>query len=96
MAYYVYILYSRKLDRFYTGNTELDPEDRLRQHKEQFNAGSFTTKGIPWELFLTMECSSRLQARRVESHIKRMKSRTYIRNLSEYQEMKLELLNKYS
>ncbi len=43
----VYILYSAKLDRYYTGATD-NLEDRLRRH----NGGrSLATKaGVPWEL----------------------------------------------
>ena len=53
---------------------------------------SYTSKGIPWVLFLVLECTSREQARKVELHIKRMKSKQYIRNLKKYSEMrKVEL-----
>ncbi len=91
----VYILYSNKLDRFYTGNTELGIEERLEQHNSAYNKDSYTIKGIPWELYLTIECSSRYQARKVELHIKKMKSKKYIQNLKKYSEMKLKLLEKY-
>jgi len=95
MTYYVYILFSKKLNRYYTGSTNLPPEDRLKQHNEGFNDNGFTTKGIPWVLFLSLECKSREQARNVEFHIKRMKSRKYIENLKLYQELCQKLLNRY-
>ncbi|MCO6475136.1 MAG: GIY-YIG nuclease family protein, partial [Phaeodactylibacter sp.] len=78
MAHHVYILFSRKLGRYYIGNTELPPNERLKQHNQAYNAGSFTIKGIPWELFLVLSCTSREQARKVELHIKKMKSKKYI------------------
>jgi putative endonuclease len=71
----VYILYSQKLDRYYIGNTDLAVEERLKQHNNQFNSGSFTTRGIPWVIFLTLPCHTRLQAIKVELHIKKMKSK---------------------
>lgn len=45
--YYVYILYSKKLDKFYIGYTE-DLKERVRRH----NAGLsiFTNTGRPWIL----------------------------------------------
>ena len=87
MKFYVYILYSQKLDRFYTGNTELEPLKRLEQHNNSFNEKSFTTRGIPWELFFIIECISRNQARNIELHIKKMKSKRYIKNLTNYPEL---------
>ncbi len=93
--HHVYILYSKTLDRFYIGNTDLLPEKRLEQHNSSFNSGSFTTKGIPWILFLEIPCQSRLQARQVELHIKKMKSRKYINNLKQYSEMRIKLLKRF-
>lgn len=93
--HHVYILYSKKLDKFYIGNTDLLPLERLNQHNTSFNKGSFTTRGIPWILFLELSCSSRLQARKVELHIKKMKSRKYINNLKQYSEMQEKLLQRY-
>jgi putative endonuclease len=45
--YYVYILYSKKLDKMYTGSTK-DLRKRLSQH----NAGEsgWTKRGVPWKL----------------------------------------------
>lgn len=96
MPHHVYVIYSAKLDRFYIGNTDLSPDERLVQHNEAHNHMSYTSKGIPWVLFLVLECTSREQARKVELHIKRMKSKQYIRNLKKYSEMQEKLLAKYS
>ena len=48
--YVVYILYSKKLNRFYTGTTD-DFERRLAEHNSNKYDDGFTSRGIPWELF---------------------------------------------
>ena len=45
--YYTYIIYSRKLKKFYIGSTE-DLKDRIIQHNKK-NV-PFTSRGIPWML----------------------------------------------
>ena len=95
MAHHVYILFSKRLDRYYIGNTDLPPDKRLKQHNQACNPGSYTTKGIPWSLYLVLKCISREQARKVELHIKKMKSKKYIQNLRQYPEMRQRLLNRF-
>jgi len=46
----VYIIYSAKLKRFYTGTTD-DFIKRLREHNNGFYPDTFSKKGIPWESF---------------------------------------------
>jgi len=78
MYYYVYILYSKKLDRYYTGHT-WNPEKRLKRH----NAGkSRSTKaGIPWEIKYIEEFPTRRDAIKRENEIKRWKNRKMIEEL---------------
>ena len=95
MKYYVYIIFSGKLNRFYIGSTNLQPEERLNQHNTGYNNNSFSLKGIPWVAFLHLECNSREQARKVEMHIKKMKSKKYINNLKQYPEMQEKLLKRF-
>jgi putative endonuclease len=96
MAWQLYILFSRKLNRFYTGCT-INLEERLQKHNDGFySKSSFTTKVQDWELFLHFECKNEKQAKAVEQHIKKMKSKTYIQNLKTYPEMVDKLLSKYS
>ena len=45
--YYVYIIYSHKLNKYYKGQTN-DPEDRLRRHNS--GAEAYTKAGTPWIL----------------------------------------------
>ena len=92
----VYILFSERANLYYVGNTDLDPQVRLAQHNEGVHPRAATKRGIPWKIVLVMECDSRLQARRIETHIKRMKSRTYIENLLRYPEMRDKLRRRYA
>ncbi|WP_205589285.1 GIY-YIG nuclease family protein [Mesonia aquimarina] len=78
--FYVYILYSNSLDKFYVGETE-NLEERLSQHSSGFFKNSFTAKANDWILFLKIKANSRIQSRQIERHIKQMKSSVYIRNL---------------
>ncbi|WP_353963221.1 GIY-YIG nuclease family protein, partial [Aequorivita sediminis] len=47
MEFFVYILYSHTLDRYYVGSTE-DISHRLREHL--WNHKGFTSKAKDWEL----------------------------------------------
>ena len=91
----VYILYSKFLDRYYAGET-MDLEERIKQHNSKFYDSAYTEKGTDWVLFHSIECKDRLQARKIEAHIKKMKSKTYIQNLKRFSEMNEKLITKYS
>ena len=90
----VYILHSIKLNRFYIGYTS-DFDIRLEFHR---NAPShkFTANADDWDLFLQIECDSKLQGLLIEKHIKSMKSKIYIENLLKYPEIILKLKDQYS
>ncbi len=91
----VYILYSPSLDSFYTGFTLTSVNERLNKHNEKYYNKKYTAKASDWEIYLSIECASEKQARGIEAHIKRMKSKTYILNLKRYPNMIIEILNKY-
>jgi putative endonuclease len=80
----VYILYSKKLEKYYIGQTN-DLNKRIEQHNSLDNSSS-TKKGQPWTLFINIDCESRLQAIRIERYIKKMKSRIYIETLKKFPE----------
>jgi putative endonuclease len=84
--HFCYILYSSKLNRYYTGETP-DVAARLLYHNSpELNTNS-TKAGIPWEIKLIIPCEDRSQALKVERHIKRMKSKRFIESLIEYPEL---------
>jgi len=75
MPYFVYILYSKTLDRFYTGQTE-NLQDRIFRHK---NSGSKSTKSADdWELKYSEQFDTRAIAIKRETEIKNKKRRSYI------------------
>ena len=89
----VYILYSTKIDRYYVGSC-LDLSERLNQHNSKFFSSAFTQKTDDWILFLSIDELLYLQARHIEVHIKKMKSRKYIQHLKEFPELIGQLKNK--
>ena len=90
----VYILYSKSVRNYYVGET-VDLEERIEQHRTGHYANSFTKRAKDWLLFYVIECDSRVQARKIEAHIKRMKSKKYIQNLKMYSELAESLKLKY-
>ena len=74
-----YILYSLKLDKYYTGSC-VDIKSRFRDH----NAGNstFTSIGVPWELKYYEFYPTLQEARKREREVKRKKSRKFIESLT--------------
>ncbi|MCY1633173.1 GIY-YIG nuclease family protein [Marinifilum sp. D737] len=78
MSYFVYILKSKKTERYYIGYTS-DIVCRLEKH----NAGATTStrSGRPWELLYYEEFQEKKLAILREREIKKKKSRVYIEAL---------------
>ncbi|MDN3671100.1 GIY-YIG nuclease family protein [Echinicola jeungdonensis] len=96
MISFVYILFSEKMNRFYTGITTLSIKERLENHiKKKYSRLNFTHKAEDWKLVWELECISYSQARKIEIHIKKMKSKVYIQNLLKYPEMKRKLQSQF-
>ena len=74
----VYIIYSHKIDRYYTGYTD-DLEWRIERHNCGW--GKYTKRGIPWELKYDEKYQTKSEAIKREREIKRKKSRKYIEEL---------------
>jgi putative endonuclease len=89
---FVYILYSPDLNIYYVGSC-LKLKERLNDHKEKTFVDAYTCRADDWELFLSFEHK---HARKIEMHIKRMKSKIYIQNLNRYPEMIDKLLKKFN
>ena len=90
----VYVLYSKKIDAFYIGSCH-DLDERLLEHTQKNYKSSFTTRADDWELFLKIEDLNFQQARNIEAHIKRMKSRKYLHNLILHSEIIDKLIQHY-
>ena len=94
LKHFVYIIYSKSADKFYVGETP-EVETRLLFHNDTEKNTNSTKTGIPWELFWRLEVTDRGIARKIESHIKKMKSRKYYKDLLEHPEIAQKLIMKY-
>jgi putative endonuclease len=90
----VYILHSKKLNRFYIRSCK-DLSYRIDQHLNKEFEGSFTTAAEDWVLYFSIDKLAYQQARLIEVHLKKMKSKTYIQNLTKYPEIVERLKIKY-
>ena len=73
----VYILYSQSIDGYYIGSCK-DIEIRLQDHNTGLHTNNFTSRAKDWEIYFLVDDLKYAQARKIEKHIKRMKSKTYI------------------
>ena len=96
MPAFVYILFSSSLDRFYIGSTRSSPEERLLKHNQKYYGNhKFTSIADDWILYHQIHCSGFSQARKIEDHLKKMKSKIFIKNLKKFPEISLRLLEKF-
>ncbi len=77
-SYSVYILYSKKIDRYYIGHTD-NLEIRLLRHNSGFVR--WTSHGTPWILVYSESHETRSSAVLKERKIKSRKNRAYIEEL---------------
>jgi putative endonuclease len=78
MKWYVYILYSTKIDMYYVGSTD-DRQWRLERHN--LGWGRYTKQDIPWEMVYYEVYDTKSEALKREREIKKKKSRLYIERL---------------
>ena len=71
----VYILYSNTSSRYYVGQTS-DINQRLERHNQ--GRVKSTKHGIPWEVVLQLDVSTRSEAMILEKQIKKRGARRYI------------------
>ncbi len=91
---FVYILYSKSLNKFYIGSC-LELDERLNEHLNKQFVDSFTAKTDDWDLFYSIGELEYKQARNIELHIKKMKSSVYIENLKKFDDISKKLRNLY-
>jgi putative endonuclease len=92
---YVYILYSIQLNKHYIGSC-INLEQRIEQHQKKSFKDAFTTKTDDWQLIFSLNNLGYEQARKIEAHIKKMKSVKYIRDLVKYKEISEKLMQLYN
>ncbi|MEM5563485.1 GIY-YIG nuclease family protein [Psychroserpens sp. AS72] len=93
MKHCVYILSSKKINRFYIGYSS-NLNLRLLFH-ENPERRKYTYNADDWFLYYKIDCKTKTQGLAIEAHIKRVKSKIYIQNLLKYPEITLKLLLKY-
>ena len=91
---YVYILYSNKLKKYYVGSC-FDLNQRIVEHRNKVFKNSFTTKAEDWELFMSIDNLDYKQARKIEMHIKKMRSKKYYEDMKKYPEMCRNLIDRF-
>jgi putative endonuclease len=79
MPFYVYILHSFSLNRYYIGHTGDDLQERLRKHNS--NHKGFTGKIGDWTIVYTKLYPTKTAAYQREREIKAWKSRKKIEQL---------------
>ena len=90
----LYILFSEKLNKYYIGSCK-DLKERLESHNNKSFSNAFTINSDDWILFFSCIDLDYKQARNIESHIKKMKSKVYIENLNKYPKIIERLKEKY-
>ena len=82
----VYILYSQKLNRYYTGSCK-DLPYRIGQHFNKNFSRSFTSKADDWDLYFYIEELDYKQARSIEAHIKKCEVKFALIILNTFQKL---------
>ncbi len=88
---FVYILYSPSINKFYVGSCK-DLLDRINDHLTKIFPDAYTATVDDWTIYFVFENLTYSQARKIELHIKRMKSKKFIENLKKYPELSDKLI----
>ena len=91
--HYLYIIYSEKLNKYYTGETP-DPEHRLKQHNNHYFKINYTKGANDWVLKVNYSTNSKEEAIVLEKFIKRMKSKKFIEKIISEPSILTEILYK--
>jgi len=67
----------------------------VEQHLSKYFPNAFTGKANDWVIYLYCDNLGYVQARKIERHIKRMKSKKFIENLARYPEIMDKLIALY-
>ncbi len=77
--HWIYILYSKRIDKYYIGSTS-NVKNRLAFHNSAQNK-IWSRRGQPWEKVFEHEFESKKEALKAERFIKNQKSRKFIQKL---------------
>ncbi|MEN8125306.1 MAG: GIY-YIG nuclease family protein [Bacteroidota bacterium] len=76
--FFVYVLYSLRFERTYTGMTK-NLSRRINEHNDKQNKS--TKAYIPWELIYQEEFKSRAEARKREKYFKSGNGREFLKTI---------------
>jgi len=79
LEYHTYILFSKNLNKFYTGSTSLTPQKRLLYHLGKHSG--FTAKAKDWCIIYSQNHETIFQARAMEIKIKKRGAKRYLKLL---------------
>ena len=80
MKYYVYILYSESINKYYIGYSTNVPNRLIFHNSEEYNK-IWTKRGIPWELKFQQEFPTKSEALKTERFIKKQKNKKFIERI---------------
>ncbi len=92
--HYIYILYSPTLDKFYIGETQ-ELELRIIQHNSRFFKGASTSIADDWIVRWSFDTGDRIKARKIESFLKKQKSKTFIIRFLLDESLRSSILSKF-
>ena len=79
--FYVYILYSRSINRYYIGHTD-NVQRRIAEHNNPKRLNKYTARVSDWELAIAISAGrTRSEAINIERYIKKQRSRKYIERI---------------
>lgn len=93
--HWVYIIHSPSTYNYYIGEAS-DLKRRIEWHNNHQFKNASTAFASDWELFFSITVENISVARKIEAHVKRMKSKKYYHNLKTYPDIVKRLIEKYS
>jgi putative endonuclease len=88
------VAYTKKINQYYIGSC-LDLEKRLAEHLSAKMDVAYTKRSDDWDVYFKIDNLTYEMARKIETHIKQMKSRKYIENLVRFPEISQKLIDNY-
>lgn len=93
MSFHVYLLYSKELNRYYTGYTSQKIDERLAYHLG--NHSGFTSRTKDWEVVWTEDVIDKSEALILERKIKKRGASRFIKEFGIFLEFGISEANPY-
>jgi putative endonuclease len=81
--YFVYVIYSSSLGKFYKGSTS-DLEDRIQRHNHGYEKAS--KPGVPWKLLWKEEKPNKSEAQVLEFKLKNLSQKRLVEFMLKYKD----------